>query len=263
MVAVHISKHSLFRLKITVGCRLCTCPSIHFSLDEDTLKITVGCLVWWCGVVCGVVCVCVVCCGGVLWWVCCGGVCVVVLWWCVCVWCVVKLGTLSLSCSLSFLFSFPLFFSYLSFSLFFFLFFFSCSFSYSCSCSCSFSFSSFFFLPFYSLFSSLPFTPTNTVQSTDQQTRRPNFEAFECDVAHGTFIATANELHGVFPPLLLPPLLSSLLPPSHTQKKERDFLLQEYFRRGNYFVLQFYINAEKINAGENYRHCSFILIRKH
>ena len=39
-----ISKHSLFRLKITVGCPLCTYPSIHFSLDEDTLKITVGCL---------------------------------------------------------------------------------------------------------------------------------------------------------------------------------------------------------------------------
>ena len=163
MLEVHISKHSLFRLKITVGCLTSTYPSIHFSLDEDTLKITVGCLV--CGVVCGVVC------GGVLWWWwwC---VCVVVLlWWCVCVWCVVKLGThtLSLSCSLSFLLSFPFFFSLNFFSLFFFFFFFSCSFSYSCSCSCS----SFFILPFYSLFSSLPFTPTNTVQSTDQQTRRP------------------------------------------------------------------------------------------
>ena len=41
----HISKHSLFRLKITVGCRLCAYPSIHFSLDEGTLKITVGCLI--------------------------------------------------------------------------------------------------------------------------------------------------------------------------------------------------------------------------
>ena len=30
-------------------------------------------------------------------------------------------------------------------------------------------------------------------------------------MAHGTFTATANELHGMFPPLLLP-LLSSLLP---------------------------------------------------
>ena len=27
--SVHISKHSLFRLKITVGCRLCACPSIR------------------------------------------------------------------------------------------------------------------------------------------------------------------------------------------------------------------------------------------
>ena len=41
---VEVSKHSLFRLKITVGRRLCAYPSIHFSLDEDTLKITVGCL---------------------------------------------------------------------------------------------------------------------------------------------------------------------------------------------------------------------------
>ena len=30
-------------LKITVGCRLCTYPSILLSPDEDTLKITVGC----------------------------------------------------------------------------------------------------------------------------------------------------------------------------------------------------------------------------
>ena len=145
MVAVHISKYSLFRLKITVGCRLCTYPSFHCSLDEDTLKITVGCLV--CGVVLCVWCVCVVC--GEAW------------------------HTHSLLFFLiSLLFPF-LFLSYLSFSPFFFFFFFSCSFSYSCSCSCSFSFSSFFFLPFYSLFSSLPFTPTNSVQSTDQQTRRP------------------------------------------------------------------------------------------
>ena len=81
MVAVHISKQSLSRLKITVDCPSFTCRSIHFSLDEDTLKITVGCLV------CGVWCVVVVCCGGVLWWcvvvVCGGGV----WWWCVVVVC--------------------------------------------------------------------------------------------------------------------------------------------------------------------------------
>ena len=84
---------------------------------------------------------------------------------------------------------FPLFFSRFSLLSFFFFFFsfsfsffssFSFSFSFffsffffSCSCSFSVSFSSFFLLPFYSLFSSLPFTATNTVQSTDQQTRRP------------------------------------------------------------------------------------------
>ena len=37
--SVHISKHSLFRLKITVGCLTNTYPSIHV----ETLKITVGC----------------------------------------------------------------------------------------------------------------------------------------------------------------------------------------------------------------------------
>ena len=39
MFEVHVSKHSLFRLKITVGCLTSTYPSIHV---EDTLKITVG-----------------------------------------------------------------------------------------------------------------------------------------------------------------------------------------------------------------------------
>ena len=37
--SVHISKHSLFRLKITVGCLASAYPSIHV----ETLKITVGC----------------------------------------------------------------------------------------------------------------------------------------------------------------------------------------------------------------------------
>ena len=184
-------------------------------------KITVGCLVC-----------------GVLWW--CGGA---------FVWCVVKLGTLSLSLSFSLVLSLSsslsLSFSLLSFffSLLF-LFLFSCSFSYSCYCSCSFSFSSFFFLPFYSLFSSLPFTPTNTVQKHWSTNTASNFDAFECGVAHGTFIATANELHGMFPPLLLPP---PSLP--HPEKREGT-LLQEYFRRGNYFVSQFQINSEKSTPGE-------------
>ena len=91
-----VCKHSLFRLKITVGRRLCAYPSIHFSLDEDTLKITVGCLV------CGVVCV--VCCGG---GVCC---CVVVVRVCGEAW-----HTLSLSLVLSPSSSLSLSFSLLSF----------------------------------------------------------------------------------------------------------------------------------------------------
>ena len=72
MLEVHISNHSLFRLKITVGCLVCACG------------------------VCGVcVCVCVVVCTcGVVYGV--GGVCVVVLWWCVCVVCGEAWHTLSL-----------------------------------------------------------------------------------------------------------------------------------------------------------------------
>ena len=99
-------------------------------------------------------------CGGV-----CGGV-VVVL----CVWCVVKLGTLSLSLALSPSSSLSLSFSLLSF-------FFSLLFLFLLLLLLllllRFFFLFLFFLPFYSLFSSLPFTPTNTVQSTDQQTWRP------------------------------------------------------------------------------------------
>ena len=139
-----------FRLKITVGCLTSTYPSIHVETPSRSRSVVdcarvqaltflltktlsrsrsvVWCVVW---------CVVVVCCGGV----------VVVLWLC-CVWCVVKLGTLSLSLSLALSPSFSL---SLSFSLFFFF----------SSCSCSCSFSSFLFLPFYSLFYSLPFTPTN------------------------------------------------------------------------------------------------------
>ena len=149
-------------------CSKCTYPSIHFFvsrsrsvaggahiqaftflIDEDTLKITVGCLVCACGVcgACGVLCFCM----------------------CVCVWCEAW-HALSLSCSLSFLLSlhlsslsfltllFPFhFLSHFSFSLFFFFFL----------CSCSFS-CSLFFLFFFSLL----FSPPNTMKRTDQPTRR-------------------------------------------------------------------------------------------
>ena len=84
-------------------------------------------------------------------------------------------------------------------------------------------------------------------------------------MAHGTFIATANELHGMFPPPLLPPLLSSLLPPSHTQKKREGtlyyrnisgegiilyysfILILKNQRRVKLQSLQFYINSKTIN----------------
>ena len=79
---VHISKHSSFRLKITVGCLTSAYPSIHFSLDEghsqDHGRLPDKCIskrsqnsqdhgrlpeVLWC-VVCGVWCGCmrVLCC---------------------------------------------------------------------------------------------------------------------------------------------------------------------------------------------------------
>ena len=83
------------------------------------------------------------------------------------------------------------------------------------------------------------------------------FEAFECDVAHGTFIATANELHGMFPPLLLPPLLSSLLSLPHPEKRQGPF----YYRNisGDEFIFITILNKfQKLAAGENYSHYSFI-----
>ena len=127
MFEVHVSKHSLFRLKSTVGCLTSTYPSIHFSLDEDTLKITVGYLV--CGVVCGL-CVCihvVLCVGDVWWWWWwwCGAMCgccvgAVLVWGGVCVSFLSFLSFLSQLSSLSFSFSFCLpFLSSLSFLLLF------------------------------------------------------------------------------------------------------------------------------------------------
>ena len=183
----------------TLSLSLALSPSSSLSLDEDTLKITVGCLL-------------------------CGVVCVRVLWWCVCVVCGEDWHPLSLLLSLLpllFPFRFPfLFLSYLYFSLFFFFFFFfSCSFSYSCSCSCSFSFSS------LSLFS-----PPNTMERTDQPTRRPTSRHLN------VIWRRASAQQSVLSPPL-PSLLPS--PPPLLKKKRGNFLLQEYFRRGIYFLLQF------------------------
>ena len=95
--SLRISKHSLFRLQITVGCRLSAYARIHLSLDEDTLKFTVGCrlctgfCVVWCGMcgvrvvcvcVCICVCVCVRVCACVLISLCACDVCCIVFVWC-------------------------------------------------------------------------------------------------------------------------------------------------------------------------------------
>ena len=39
MLEVHISKHSLFRLKITVGCPLCAYPSIHIETPSRSRSV--------------------------------------------------------------------------------------------------------------------------------------------------------------------------------------------------------------------------------
>ena len=209
-----------------VGCSWCTCPSIHFFVSRSRSVVRGAVVCVWC-VLCSVLCwcwflvvvvlcvvCCVVCCVGVgVWWWCCVGV----MWWCgcgvvwggvhVCVFCVV--------------------FSLISLDSLLFL-------SYSLSLFPSLLFPSSLFFPLFSflflVFSSLPFTPPNTVERTD-------FEAFECDLAHGRCTAVGSL-----------PFSSSLPPPQ--KKKVGNFLLQEYFRRGIYFLLQFKINSEKSPPGE-------------
>ena len=76
---MHISKHSLFRFKITVGCCApCTCPSIRVCVVCAMLCAECVCVM--CVRVC--VCVCGVC------NVCCVCVCVLCVCVCVCVQCV-------------------------------------------------------------------------------------------------------------------------------------------------------------------------------
>ena len=144
----------------------------------------------------------VVCCACVLRWLCvcdvCCGVCGVVVFlclymWCcllcvhvVCVWCVGVVWCVVcsfLSCFLFSLFSF-------SFLFCFFFFFFSFSF---------FLFPFLLLLLLLALLSSLLTTKQCVKNRSDQPT---NFEAFECDLVHGSctalssqFTASANELH--------------------------------------------------------------------
>ena len=208
---------------IVVGCSRCTYPSIHLfvSKSRSVVRGAVVCCVCMrvlCCVVCCVVCVwCVLLVlvlvfgGGVVWW------------WCGVVWCGVVcifvvflffLSTLFLSCSLSL--SFLLLSSFLS--------------------------------SLFSLLSSLPLFLLSSLLATKHYGKNrstntaANIEAFECDLAQGKCRAFGS----------LPPPLPSLLPsPSLLLKKKRKlFFLQEYIRRGNYFVLQFYLNSEKSLPGE-------------
>ena len=179
-------------------------------------------------VVCCVWCVVVVCCGGVLWW------------------CVVKLGTLSLSlsCSLSFLFSFHFFFSLI----FLFLFSFSVSLAPSLILALALVLSLSLLSSFFpSTHSSLlfPSRQQNTVQSTDQQTRRPALRRLNVmwrTVRSQQLPTNCTECSH---------LSSSLLPPSHTQKKERElFITGIHPAREFIFYDSFKINSEKSTPGE-------------
>ena len=188
MFEVHVSKHSLFRLKITVGCLTSTYPIVHVETPSRSrsvvwcvLCVHVACVVCvWCVWCVGCVCTCGVVCGvwvvGCVWVVCVHVVlcCVVV----VCVWCVMGLGALSLLFSLL-----PLLFPFLFLSSF-----------------------SFYLAPSLTL----------------------ALAAFECDLVQSKCTAIGS----------LPPPLPHPFSPSPPQKRG-TFSLQEYFRRGIYFLLHF------------------------
>ena len=158
---VHIFKHSLFRLKITVGCQTRTYLSIHIETPSRSRSVACGAhiraftflltktlsrsrSVVWCVVWCA--------CGACGVWVVCG-VGGVVVWWRVCVVCGEAWHALSLALSLFFLFSlllnslsflpllFPfLFLSHLSFFSLLYLFLSSFSFSFALAPSLALSF---------------------------------------------------------------------------------------------------------------------------
>ena len=226
---VHVSKHSLFRLKITVGCRLCTCPSIHYFVSRSrsvvdcarvqiftfllTKTLSRSRSVVWCVVWCVVFCVymwcCVWCVCGVCALFCCGGACVV---------CVVKLGTLSLLLSLIPLI-FPFRFPFLFLS------------SFSCSSSLALSLTLALALVISLFLLSLLFSPPNTMERNRSTNTAANIEAFECDLAQGKCTAV-----GSLPPPL-PSLLLFSLPSS--KKKKRELLILGIFPARNLFLLQF------------------------
>ena len=174
----------------------------------------------WCVWSVGCVCTCGVVCGV-------GGVWVVLLWWCVCVVCGEAWHTLNLFISLLpllFPFRFPFLFSLI------FIFLSSFSFSFSLAPSLTRALALVLSLFLLSVFSSRHQKHYGKNRSTNTAV---NIEAFECDLAQGKCTAVPSVLPS------LPPLL-----------KRGNFLLQEYFRRGTYFTVQFKINSEKSPPGE-------------
>ena len=199
MFEVHVSKHSLFRLKIMVGCLTSTYPCIHVETPSRSRSVACGAhiraftflltktLSRSRSVVLrahGVLCVVWVHEGVVVWWVVC---CVV---WCVAWWCCVVCGVWCEGVLFHFFFSI-LFFLFLALS------------------------PSFLFFPYSVLSSSF-----SSLFNSRQQTL--------CE-------ALINKRE--HPSLLLSPPSSSSA--SNAQKKRGDFLLQEYFRRGIYFLFRF------------------------
>ena len=254
MLEVHISKHSLFRLEITVGRWRCTYPSIHVETPSRSRSVdwracvqaftflltktlsrsrsVVWCVVWCvCGVLCCVLCVCmwlewsvgclctcgVVCGVGVCVLLCCGGA---------CVWCVVKLGTLSLLLSLlPLLFSFRcpfLFLSYLYFSF---------------SLVPSLTLALALVLSLFLLSSLLATKHSGKNRSTNTAA---NIEAFECDLAQGKCTAVGS----------LPPLLPSLLPSPPPLLKKKETFITGIFPARNLFCITVFIYSKKSSPGE-------------
>ena len=90
----------------------------------------------------------------------------------------------------------------------------------------------------FSLFSSLPFTPTNTVFSTDQQTWRPTLRRLNvmwCTVFSKPLPTTCTECSHLSSSLLFPP--PSSLPP--TPKKKNDICNFKKLSGGGFFPLPF------------------------
>ena len=101
----------------------------------------------------------------------------------------------------------------------------------------------------FSLLSSLPLPLLSSLLATKHCGKNrstntaANFEAFECDLAHGRCTAVGS----LPPPLSLPPPFSPS--PPQKKKKKRELFITGIFPARNLFLLQFKINSKKNAAG--------------